>query len=425
MAYRTILLVTVTCFIGCSTPPRSLDGGNSGTPDADHDGVPDADGDVVTEDSDPEVDPCPEGWASSFEEPAEVGLGEAFTGVFPECASAARFAVVPAGMTVSVEMTQLPTGTLVSLVEVDETLLASEYIVDGGVTFTFSPLRSGEVRLLLQRPQGRETPEYQGRLDCVDGCDLEATRYPIVLVHGMAGTDSYLGLFDYFFETVPMLTEAGYQVFTPVTPFIGHSEERALILAEQVDEIFDETGAAKLHFIGHSQGGLDIRVLLTGLGYEDRAATATTLATPHLGIRIDVPQFLAGMDFGEDYMQGEFDDLYPSPTSIPLFSWTGRTCGAIEFECQNDLDGEVVHLLFAPTYRLVQSAHSDDAYEGANDGLVPVASGMWGEFLGILPADHADEIGQIAGATQGPHDHRVFFLEEARRLREVEVTEGL
>lgn len=418
-------LLIATCFVGCSTPPRTIDAGDSGAPDADQDGVLDADEDVVTKDADPEVDPCQEDWASSFEEPTEVLLGESFTGIFPECASAARFAVVPSGMTVSVEVSQLPTGTLVSMVEADETVLASEYVVGGGVTLTFSPLRSGEVRLLLQRPLGRETPEYQGRLECVDGCDLEATRYPIVLVHGMAGTDSYLGLFDYFFETVPMLTEAGYQVFTPVTSFIGHSEERARTLADQVEEIFEETGATKLHFIGHSQGGLDIRVLLTGLGYEDRAATATSLATPHLGIRIDVPQFLAGMDFGEEYMQGEFEDLYPSPTTIPLFSWTGRTCGALEFDCQNDLDGEIVHLMFAPTYRLIQSAHSDDAYEGANDGLVPVTSGMWGDFLGILPADHADEIGQIAGATQGPYDHLEFFLEEARRLREVEMTEGL
>jgi hypothetical protein len=131
------------------------------------------------------------------------------------------------------------------------------------------------------------------------------------------------------------------------------------------------------------------------------------------------------MDIGEEYMTGEFADLYPDPTTIPMFSWSGRTCGLLEIECQNDLDGEHVRALFAATYALVKSAHEDDAFEGANDGLVPVASGMWGEFLGILPADHADEIGQIAGATQGPHDHLEFFLEEARRLREVELSEGL
>ena len=33
----------------------------------------------------------------------------------------------------------------------------------------------------------------------------------------------------------------------------------------------------------------------------------------------------------------------------------------------------------------------------AHDGLVPVQSAKWGTFLGCVPADHLDEIGQIAG----------------------------
>jgi triacylglycerol esterase/lipase EstA (alpha/beta hydrolase family) len=36
-----------------------------------------------------------------------------------------------------------------------------------------------------------------------------------------------------------------------------------------------------------------------------------------------------------------------------------------------------------------------------NDGLVPVASTRWGTFLGCIPADHLDEICQIAGDQPG------------------------
>ena len=32
----------------------------------------------------------------------------------------------------------------------------------------------------------------------------------------------------------------------------------------------------------------------------------------------------------------------------------------------------------------------------ANDGLVAVPSARWGRFLGCVPADHFDEVGQIA-----------------------------
>ena len=35
------------------------------------------------------------------------------------------------------------------------------------------------------------------------------------------------------------------------------------------------------------------------------------------------------------------------------------------------------------------------------DGLVTVDSAKWGTFLGCIPADHLDEVCQIAGASPG------------------------
>ena len=35
-------------------------------------------------------------------------------------------------------------------------------------------------------------------------------------------------------------------------------------------------------------------------------------------------------------------------------------------------------------------------FPDANDGLVTVQSARWGTFLGCVPADHLDEVGQIA-----------------------------
>ena len=49
--------------------------------------------------------------------------------------------------------------------------------------------------------------------------------------------------------------------------------------------------------------------------------------------------------------------------------------------------------------------------------MVPVESAFWGELLGILPADHLDEVGQIGGLTEA-FDYEAFYLSAARRLSE-------
>ncbi|MHB1844906.1 MAG: esterase/lipase family protein, partial [Deltaproteobacteria bacterium] len=54
-----------------------------------------------------------------------------------------------------------------------------------------------------------------------------------------------------------------------------------------------------------------------------------------------------------------------------------------------------------------------------NDGLVPDQSAQWGTFLGCIPADHLEEIGQPAGAAPGfgnPFDEVQFYRDLANWL---------
>jgi triacylglycerol esterase/lipase EstA (alpha/beta hydrolase family) len=44
-----------------------------------------------------------------------------------------------------------------------------------------------------------------------------------------------------------------------------------------------------------------------------------------------------------------------------------------------------------------------------NDGVVPTASCVWGRFLGCLPADHFDQVGQVLGVSD--FDYERFYLE--------------
>ena len=54
---------------------------------------------------------------------------------------------------------------------------------------------------------------------------------------------------------------------------------------------------------------------------------------------------------------------------------------------------------------------------GENDGIVPVSSAPWGDYRGTVPADHFDEVGQVAGATGPNFDHLEFYRERVRDLR--------
>ena len=113
--------------------------------------------------------------------------------------------------------------------------------------------------------------------------------YPIVLMHGMAGFQELnigpIGV-EYWAGIKEELARVGEtEVYvTEVTPY-QTSEVRAREAAAQIDAILAKTGKAKVALVGHSQGGIDARVLASpqGLGYGDRIASVTTISTPHRG----------------------------------------------------------------------------------------------------------------------------------------------
>lgn len=204
---------------------------------------------------------------------------------------------------------------------------------------------------------------------------------------------------------------------------------RAAELADALDTLLAETGAAKAHLWGHSQAGLDLRVLLSPGGLDDgaRVASVTTAATPHRGLRNAVPVApdTPGMDVTEAYITGGFASANPDAAGVPFFSWAAATCGALDSACLSAHDGEVVPAPLASGYLDPRALYAEDGEGGDNDGVVPVSSARWGIFLGVLDADHWDLVGQIPGARLGTFDPEVFFLSEARRLRRLEQERGL
>ncbi|OGA95369.1 MAG: lipase, partial [Burkholderiales bacterium RIFCSPHIGHO2_12_63_9] len=79
------------------------------------------------------------------------------------------------------------------------------------------------------------------------------TRYPIVLVHGIFGFDSALGV-DYFYGIPSALRSDGAKVYVAQVSAANSHEVRGEQLLAQVKNILAVTGASKVNLVGHSQG---------------------------------------------------------------------------------------------------------------------------------------------------------------------------
>jgi triacylglycerol lipase len=297
-----------------------------------------------------------------------------------------------------------------------------------------------------------------------DTVDPSGPPYPIVLCHGMGGFGTLKGLPITYFSGIrdDLAAHGEPSVFFTLVPPYDESEVRATALAPQIDEILKKTGKAKVNLIGHSQGGMDIRVLASpaGKGYGDRIASVTTIATPHRGSQVaDVtlkilrpsggfswddiangllkvleravyeidadPNLKAQLvQLSEHYMTTEFNPKYVDDARVSYFSYGGRT---------NSLDGhpdcddalypddasklDDAQAFLAPTAGFLQQ----NTLKKPNDGLVTIQSAKWGAFMQCVPADHMSEVGQLGVTGPDPKsgfDHLEFFRLVVSRLRD-------
>ncbi|MEJ7734579.1 MAG: alpha/beta fold hydrolase, partial [Polyangiaceae bacterium] len=237
------------------------------------------------------------------------------------------------------------------------------------------------------------------------------------------------------------------------------STVRGAQLVEAIEAILAETGHAKVNLIGHSQGGLDARVVAHDR--PDLVASVTTLATPHFGTPIaDLAVGLVGdpnaqavVDWLVDQVGYALWDEYGNETSlwkplqllsqpgiaafnaqytdapgIPYESLSGRSdLELVEAACQPDehvdfvddfdLQLDTIDPLLDATEAIIDGGllRSD-----TNDGLVRAIDARWGTFLGCVPADHLDEIGQLLGDGPGLGNgwkHTDLYRDLVARLR--------
>ncbi|MGK5090318.1 alpha/beta fold hydrolase [Bdellovibrionota bacterium FG-2] len=227
---------------------------------------------------------------------------------------------------------------------------------------------------------------------------LAAHRDPIIFAHG-------LGMTAEPYETVvPMKSafkELGYDIFIAHTPFAGSIEERAAVLRKEILRLVPE---GKFHLLGHSMGGLDIRLVVHRYPQiASRCLSITTLATPHHGspiadfivdhlgsgepvvnslLNLIGGDLITAKELTTKYLAENFNQHVVDRSDIRYFSMGFYVPSPI-----------VTHLLVPwlwVTHGLVANAGSPD-----NDGMVSVESARWGEDLGAFPGDHYSETGPI------------------------------
>lgn len=285
--------------------------------------------------------------------------------------------------------------------------------------------------------------------------------YPLVLAHGFFGFEDFAGagFLTYYYGVREHLESQGEKVLTPAVDPFNDSTSRGQELIVAIEAFLAETGHEKVNLIAHSQGGLDARVVAHLR--PDLVASVTTLATPHQGTPIaDIalglvsdPQYQDVLDWIVNTVGAPLYDAVGNETSVSAameqmstpgiaafnatitdspgvkyWSITGRTDYAPGGgPCQADrsvlfVDGwdnekDPVDALLFPTESILSGNLFD---QEANDGLVRVQDARWGEFLGCVPADHLDEVGQLLGDGPGlgnDWDYMTFYDDLVRFLR--------
>lgn len=232
------------------------------------------------------------------------------------------------------------------------------------------------------------------------------TKYPVMLVHGTGFRDMKLPL--YWGRIPRVLCERGADVHYGMQDGWASAAANAARLIERVREILARTGTEKINLIGHSKGGLEVRMVAASPEMEGKVASVTTVATPHHGSKtmdrlLRAPQRLFNMAaFAVNNWTRAFGDREPDFTTVcrefstahmEKFNRDYPDCPDVfyqSFACAMSRPLSDVNL--ATAHFIIK------LIEGENDGLVTVESARWGENFTFLKSvsrrgiSHLDEV---------------------------------
>ncbi len=110
------------------------------------------------------------------------------------------------------------------------------------------------------------------------------TKHPVVLVHGLLGFDSLLGVYDYFYGLPQDLRSGGARVYVANVSASNFTEVRGEQLIDDLDTLRALYGHSRFNLIGHSHGGPTIRYVASVR--PDLVASITSVGSPHRGSKV-------------------------------------------------------------------------------------------------------------------------------------------
>jgi triacylglycerol lipase len=286
-----------------------------------------------------------------------------------------------------------------------------------------------------------------------------APRYPLILVPGMLGFISLLG-YPYWYGIVSALRLLGAKVFPVLVSSVHSTEVRGEQLLLRIADVLQQTGAEKVHLIGHSQGALTARYAaalkpewvasvtsVAGPNHGSELADFFKRKVPHGSLRErilgallrGIVRVMAWMERGYKgaplpvdvaaaqqslTLEGvaAFNIKYPQGipetwggegaaevNGVRYYSWSGTIQPGMTNKGGNRFDGpHVACRLFARTFQ---------RESGQCDGLVGRYSSHLGAVIGDqYPMDHFDIINQTFGLVGKDAEPVKLFVEHAQRL---------
>lgn len=257
------------------------------------------------------------------------------------------------------------------------------------------------------------------------------TRYPVVLVHGMLGFDTLLGLIQYWSDIPDQLRRGGARVYVVRLSQLDSDAVRGEQLLDQLQALQAIHGFARFNLIAHSQGGTTSRYVAEAR--PDLVASLTTLGTPHGGSRVadgllkwaPEPSLQGALLKGMIELLGQFESLGSGAGFSPQrFETTLQglstqrmqafnldhpsgappmACGSVPELAGNGVryyslggTGVLTHPLDPGDYVLGLASLFFKGEPG--DGLVGRCASHWGWVLrDDYPWNHLDEINQLFG----------------------------
>lgn len=260
-----------------------------------------------------------------------------------------------------------------------------------------------------------------------------ATKYPILLVHGVFFRDSRL--LNYWGRIPAALKTNGAELHYGDQQSALSVEDSAKELAKRIEEIVTRTGCGKLNIIAHSKGGLDSRYAISKLDCGKYVASLTTINTPHRGCLFAEYLLGACKPRIKDFVEKAYNKVFyvlgdASPDFMSAVKClTNSYCEEFNKEVIDDPDVMYQSVGSKATNR--RSGHFPlnisypvvKKYDGDNDGLVALSSAPWGEkFTPLIPKSkhgitHADMIDLNRADIKG-FDVREFYVQLVAELKE-------